>query len=231
MKRILFALLFVPCALAAKPKLPPEQMWLDKNVERAGGPAKFERLQTFSCQFEETVKLSSGTVLQRGRWAFRRDGAGGLKFREDLEGGAATVVLSTAAADERGRRMMREIFWTFAPQWIRAETRPLRLLANGFLSHRLLERVAVDGVPLFPDGENLILFITAEDGLIVGASAGAVAQSVSFHTFETTPGFLTLPTVRVYYNDAGKQIRMVKISNITVNGYLEEKLFAPGATP
>lgn len=225
MKRAFFALLFLPALLAAKPKPPQEQVWMDANLARAGGLPKFQRLETFSCRFEETVKTSSGTAVSRGRWVLRFNGGKDLRLREDVDGGAVTVVLSTAAAGSRGRDLLREVFWTFAPQWVSAEERPLRMLSSGFLSHRLLERVSVEGAPFFPGGDPLIFYINGQDGLMAGAASGAAAEPVSFHNFEATQGFLTLPSVRVYYDGAGKQTRMVKLSNVVVNGYVDEKLF------
>lgn len=231
MKRVVFSLLLLPALLAAKPKPSLETQALDKNIERAGGVPKFERLATFSCDFEETVKTASGPVTTRGRWHLKMHDDKGLRIREDVAGGASTVVLSTAPADERGKALLREVFWSFAPQWVRTEDRPMNILASGFLSHRLLDRMAVRGAPFFPGGDNLIFFLDSTERLIAGAAYGETPRTVSFHNFETTQGFLTLPTVRVYYDDKGKQSSMVKISNIVVNGYLEEKLFAPGEAP
>lgn len=228
MKRAIAALFFLPALLSAKPKTPPEKQALEKSVVRAGGQAAFQRLATFSCDFEEKVKTSSGTVTQKGRWYLRMHDERGIRAREEILGGGVTVVASTAAVDGRGRVVLQELFWTFAPQWVREEDRPLSMLSDGFLAHRGVGRMSVGGAPFFPGGEDLLFFLDPKDGLIAGASAGIPPETVSFHHFEAANGFLTLPTARVYYDGDGKQSRMFKISNVAVNGYLDEKLFSPG---
>jgi hypothetical protein len=224
-----------PALLFAKPGPSPEAAALDKAVDAAGGMAKYQRLETLTCDFEDTVYGSSEPVTVQGRRAFRLHDGAGLRAWEQTEtmgGRVVTVALSTGGwttldgkpvMGGNGERLLAEAFWLAAPQRVKESGRPLRLLSSGYMGVRLMDRLAVDGAPLFPGGEGLTLFLNRESGRVEGAGLGN-GDLLSFHSFEPTKSLLEIPASLVYYRN-GRKTRMVKLSNILVNGYVDEALF------
>lgn len=233
MKTLFFALLLAPAALFAKTTISVEEEALSKAVEQAGGYSKYERLETLTCAFEETVYTASAPVVIRGRRAFRLHDEGGFRAWEDAQtpdGRRLTVVTSSgsfAALDGKavpagGTDLAAEAFWMMGPQWVRESKRPLHVLPSGKLFGRLVDRFLVGDPPLFAGADGLILCLHQETGQMDGALFGD--EAVYFHEYETTKAFLVVPTLRAHTR-GGKKSRLVKLSNVVVNGYVDDALF------
>jgi hypothetical protein len=221
-------LLGAPSLRAAKPS--PEEQLLSSLVQRAGGTSKFLRLQTFSCRFEETVASTAGPRVRRGEWALRAEEGRILRAWEKDDAGAVVEVSSSPASPAQ-QALLADVSWLFLPHLIRQGGRPLRKLSAGFFVGRLADRASVEGDPLFAGAEGLVLYLDRADGKLLGASGGPESRVVAFLTPETSHSLLVFHTLFLHHDAAGKRARAVKVSDITVNGYLDEARFKQGAVP
>jgi hypothetical protein len=232
MARLPFGLLLlVPALLSAKPRPSPERQLLDKNIAQLGGYAPFQRLETLTYDIKEAVQASSGTVTRTAQRALQVREEGGFRLWERRDDGTVTVVSSSSPETDAGRALLADTFWLFAPQWVLKSGRPMETLSAGFFLGRLLDRVAVRGEPLFPGGEDLVFYVDKTDGLILGASFGSPTTYVSLREPQAANGFLLVPGARTYSDGQEKKTRVVKLSKLVVNSYLDDTLFSQGATP
>jgi hypothetical protein len=206
---------------------------LDKAVELAGGYAKYQRLETLSCDFEETVYDSSGPVRISGRRIFRLHDDAGLRIWEEAmtpEGTRITVVTSSGSwsslngtpVPADGSALAAELFWMAGPQRIKEAGARLTPLPIGRLLGRKVDRFQVEAPALFPGADGLILCLHPETAQMDGAAFGD--QEVYFHEFETTKGFLVVPSLRAHTR-GGKRARLVRLSHLVVNDYVDDAIF------
>jgi hypothetical protein len=233
----------VPFSIPRAKKSPEDP--LQRPMAVLGGPSKFQRLETLSYTFDEVAPAAG--VRRSGRVQMRLHESPGLRIRRDWKESEVswTAVLTSsgpwatrngvrvedrAILDGFERDLSREALVILSPFLFRELGRTVRPTGAGYFLSRLLDRLVVEGEAFFPGGEGLTLHLNQESGRVEGFSYGSPAIFLSLSTFEETKSLLQIPTTRLFYDDKQQKSAAVRLTGVTVNGYVDESLFE-GATP
>jgi len=224
----------------AAPRKGPDP--LDDAVAAAGGMGRFQRMESFSVEFEESVPGSTETV-RTGRRMLRLHDGRSPRLREESRGPDGNVVvvvtssgswatrdgLPVGAAELDGLKsaLLKDGFLDLLPFVVRECGLPLSPMSESGNENHTMNRLAVGGPSPFPEGSDLILYLDKKSGRLEGVSFGTPTRAVHLASFGDNKSFMTFPARRTERIPAENRRSETVLRNIKVNDYLDEGLFAP----